>query len=158
MEELEASMDTKIDLSIRQNNANWENRIATLKTFMVRQSENQRGTPQAEDLPRESRQGPPEEPLQSFSNAPQLFAPHPRPTANPIRGEKQKNTRTSNNAKYDNPMYTKPKKFSSKEHEIQWELSEHKKKVIIRVERADFVDHIEGFKEEMSNEELFKIL
>merc|ERR1711954_634722 len=56
----------------------------------------------------------------------------------------------------ENPKYAKPEKFISKDHEIKREITDHKRRVIMRVERKDFVDHFEGFDEKMSNETLFK--
>merc|ERR1711954_46554 len=50
----------------------------------------------------------------------------------------------------------KPAKFLDAEHEKRWEISAHKKKLIMKVERKDFVKHIQNYDPEISDEYVFK--
>ena len=50
----------------------------------------------------------------------------------------------------------KPEKFRNCEHEREWECHEAKRKLIIKVEREDFIGEYTDFKEEMTDEFLLK--
>merc|ERR1711954_546495 len=50
----------------------------------------------------------------------------------------------------------KPEKFFNKQHEIDWELNDHKRRLIMRVDIADFVSEIEDYSESMSDDSVLK--
>merc|ERR1711954_377974 len=50
----------------------------------------------------------------------------------------------------------KPEKFMSTEQEITWEITDCKRKLIIKVEIKDFIPEIEGYTREMSEDYILK--
>merc|ERR1711954_128387 len=67
-----------------------------------------------------------------------------------IIGEKSK---TENLLK---PESDNPDKFCDEKHEKQWELKEHKKKMIMKIEREEIVKHIKDYDPRISDEHVFK--
>merc|ERR1711954_444484 len=64
------------------------------------------------------------------------------------KGEKSK---TNNETEDD-----KPEKFLDELHEKRWELNCHKKKIIMKIERADVVKHIQNYNPEVTDEFMLK--
>merc|ERR1712081_77730 len=65
-------------------------------------------------------------------------------------GEKTKNTPVQESED------DKPAKFLDETHEKKWEINIHKKKIIMKVERSDFVKHIQNYNPEITDDFVFK--
>merc|ERR1712081_82195 len=65
-------------------------------------------------------------------------------------GEKEKGSLESE--KEEN----KPERFISEDHEKEFEINYHKKKLILKVERKDFVEHMLDYNPEYTDEYIFK--
>ena len=67
-----------------------------------------------------------------------------------VIGEKDKNEKKYNEAE------DKPEKFLDEKHEKHWELENHIKKLIMRIERADITKHVENYNPEVTEKYIFK--
>merc|ERR1711954_201847 len=88
-----------------------------------------------------------------FPTPPQFLAPIPPrgESGRPVeRGEKGKESQDSDEEK------DKPERFISEEHEREYELNAHKKKLILKIERKDFVEHMLDYNPEYTDEYIFK--
>merc|ERR1711954_365741 len=63
---------------------------------------------------------------------------------------------TVSNTPVHEPDEEKPAKFIDSEHEKRWEISAHKKKLIMKIERKDIVKHIQNYDPNISDEYVFK--
>merc|ERR1712081_118844 len=50
----------------------------------------------------------------------------------------------------------KPEKFRNREHEREWECKDHRRRIIIKVERADFIPEFPDFNENMTDDFIIK--
>merc|ERR1712081_139769 len=71
-----------------------------------------------------------------------------------MTGEKSK--KPLNPADEEKATAARPEKFRNREHEKEWECKDHKRKIIIKVERADFIPEFPDFNENMTDEFIIK--
>merc|ERR1712081_19437 len=71
-----------------------------------------------------------------------------------MTGEKSK--KPLNPADEEKATAARPEKFRNREHEREWECRDHRRRIIIKVERADFIPEFPDFKESMTDEYLIK--
>merc|ERR1711954_463083 len=74
--------------------------------------------------------------------------------ASPAIGEKSK--KPLDPADEDRATIVKPEKFRSRKHEKEWECRDHRRRIIIKVERADFIPKFPDYNESMTDKFLIK--
>merc|ERR1711954_110100 len=72
------------------------------------------------------------------------------------KGDKNERTNPVNRKAEQVEEKEKPEHFFNRQHEIDWELTDHKRRLIMRVERSDFVGEIEDYSDNMSDDFILK--
>merc|ERR1711954_393321 len=155
-------IDKAIAEALRVNNASWENRFAKLEN-----KEPQPGASSIQPVGNIHQQAATR--VQQSEISIQEVAPRVpvSPTAPSLpewpsvfgaqKGEKSKtDDKPLDPLEEEKLENARPEKFRNQEHEIEWEIKEHKKKIIIKVERTDFIQEFPNYSEEMTDDFLIK--
>merc|ERR1711954_508488 len=155
-------IDKAIAEALRVNNASWENRFAKLEN-----KEPQPGASSIQPVGNIHQQAATR--VQQSEISIQEVAPRVpvSPTAPSLpewpsvfgaqKGEKSKtDDKPLDPLEEEKLENIRPEKFRNQEHEIEWEIKEHKRKIIIKVERTDFIQDFPNYNEEMTDDYLIK--